>query len=153
MELTGRVVDQADILSPATEVALVNQLSNLEQRSSDQLVVATTKSLNQDEIERYSLELARCWQIGNSSQNNGLMVLIAPNERKARIEVGRGLEDFVKDEEASAIMRKTIIPNFKNGDYDQGVEEGVAAIISELTSDSTAAAARFAASRLQGQKR
>jgi uncharacterized protein len=151
--LTGRVVDQAGILSTSSEAALNAQLASLEQRSSDQLVVVTTNSLNGYELEDYSLELSRCWSVGHEGVDNGIVVLIAPTQRKARIEVGRGLEDFVKDEEAKVIMNTAMVPAFKNGDYEGGMQAGVAAIIRELTGDSTAAAARYAATHLKGQKR
>lgn len=153
LDLSGRVVDQAGILSAANEAALTRKLEALSRLTSDQLVVATTTSLNNYEIEEYSINLARCWQVGAQKQSNGIMLLVAPSERKARIEVGKGLEDFVKDEEAKVIMTQAMLPNFNGGNYDEGVDAGVNALIAELTADSAAAAARYSATHLQGQKR
>jgi uncharacterized protein len=147
LALTGRVVDSANILSPATEQQLTDQLRQLETSTSDQVVVATTPSMEGEDVLFYSVDLARCWNIGTKRLNNGLLVLVAPNEQKARIEVGRGLESILSDEEAKVIMKKDIIANFKLGKFDEGTKSGVTAILRALTDDSAAAAARLAATR------
>ncbi len=133
LELTGRVMDAAEIFKPNFEEALTSKLAKLEKDTKVQLVVATTPDLEGHEIEFYSLELANSWGIGSEERDDGLILLVAPNERKVRIEVGRGLEASVKDEEAKEIIRDTIIPEFENGDYEAGVEAGVEKLILEVT--------------------
>src|SRR5215475_14006114 len=90
--LTGRVVDQENLLSPITIADLERKLADLEQKSGIQLVVATVPSLGGDEIEPYANQLFRAWKLGEAKQNNGVLLLIAPNQRRVRIEVGYGLE-------------------------------------------------------------
>src|ERR1700744_4277452 len=90
--LTGRVVDQANILSPVTKADLESKLADLEQKSRIQLVVATVSSLDGEEIEPYANGLFRAWKLGDAKDNNGALLLVAPKERRVRIEVGYGLE-------------------------------------------------------------
>lgn len=134
LELTGRVVDAAEILSPEFETALTERLARLEQETLVQLVVATTPSLQGHEIEEYSFKLANAWGIGDAERNDGLLILVAPNERRVRIEVGRGLEQAVKDEEAFLIIKDSITPHFRTGDYESGVSAGVDGLVSEVSS-------------------
>ena len=94
--LTGRVVDQANILSPVTKADLERKLADLEQKSRIQLVVATVPSLDGEEIEPYANELFRTWKLGEKTKNNGVLLLVAPNQRKVRIEVGYGLEGVAR---------------------------------------------------------
>src|SRR5687767_12165911 len=96
-ELTGRVVDQADLLNPQQEAELTQRLEALEKASSRQLVVATVTRLEDYPIEDYGYRLGRHWGIGQSEANNGIILLVAPNERKVRIEVGYGLEPIMTD--------------------------------------------------------
>lgn len=133
LELTGRVVDAADILSGPAEDQLNAKLEGLEEDTGVQLVVATTRSLGGHQIEDYSVDLANDWGIGSAERNDGLLLLVAPNERKVRIEVGRGLEASVEDEEAAEIIRDHIVPSFSEEDYDRGVDTGVDALIREVT--------------------
>lgn len=133
LELTGRVVDAADVLSGSAEERLNTKLEALENDTGVQLVVATTPSLGGFLIDDYSLDLANDWGIGSAERNDGLLLLVAPNERKVRIEVGRGLEASVKDEEAAEIIRDDIVPSFSKEDYDSGVDAGVDALIREVT--------------------
>ena len=96
--LTGRVVDEANILDPATQrAALTQKLADLEAKSTDQVVVVTLKSLQGTSIEDYGYQLGRHWQIGQKDKNNGVLLIVAPNERKVRIEVGYGLEGTLTD--------------------------------------------------------
>lgn len=132
--LTGRVVDQADVLSPATERVLNQQLSELEKTTSDQLVVVTTSSLGGRTIEDYSLALGRSWKIGRADIDNGVVLLIAPNERRLRVEVGNGLEALLTDQRAAAAVR-VMSSDLQNGGYDAAVTAGVADIVSVLKSD------------------
>ncbi len=135
-ELTGRVVDQARILSPVTIADLERKLADLEQKSGIQLVVATVASLDGQEIEPYANELFRAWKLGEAKKNNGVLLLIAPKEHRMRIEVGYGLEGTLTDAVSSLIIANAIAPRFKAGDYDGGVTRGVNDIITALTTDS-----------------
>ena len=122
--LTSRVVDEAQILSPHTKRLLEKKLKNLEENTSVQLVVASVKSLEGMSIEEYGYKLGRHWGIGQKKKNNGVILLIAPNEKKVRIEVGYGLEGDITDAKAFLIIND-IIPYFKKGNYDAGVVKGV----------------------------
>ncbi len=134
--LTGRVVDDAHILSAVTTADLERKLASLEQKSGIQLVVATVSSLNGEEIEPYANALFRTWKLGEAKQNNGVLLLIAPKERRMRIEVGYGLEGTLTDAVSSVIIANAIAPRFKAGDFDGGVTRGVDDIITALTTDS-----------------
>ncbi len=134
--LTGRVVDEAKILSPVTSADLERKLTDLEQKSGIQLVVATVPSLGGEEIEPYANELFRAWKLGEATKNNGVLLLIAPKERRVRIEVGYGLEGTLTDAVSSIIISNAIAPRFKAGDFDGGVTRGVDDIITALTTDS-----------------
>ena len=134
--LTGRVVDQANILSPLTKADLERKLADLEQKSSIQLVVATVPSLGGEEIEPYANELFRAWKLGEAKENNGALLLIAPKERRVRIEVGYGLEGTLTDAVSSIIIANAIAPRFKAGDFNGGVTRGVDDIITAVTTDS-----------------
>ena len=134
--LTGRVVDDAHILSPVTIADLERKLADLEQKSGIQLVVATVPSLEGEEIEPYANELFRAWKLGEAKKNNGVLLLVAPKERRVRIEVGYGLEGTLTDAVSSLIIANAIAPRFKAGDFDGGVTRGVDDIITALTTDS-----------------
>ena len=105
--LTGRVVDDAHLLTPADKAAIEADLKALEAKSSDQLVVYTTNSLQGYPIEDYGYQLGRAWGIGQKGTNNGVLLIVAPTERKVRIEVGRGLEPQLTDLMTSLIIRNT----------------------------------------------
>lgn len=143
--LTGRVVDQANLLDPATEQALTDKLAMLETKSSDQLVVVTVNSLQGYEIEDYGYQLGRAWGIGQKQTNNGALLIIAPNEKKVRVEVGYGLEPILTDAFSSSVIQNDILPSFRSGDYQTGVVKGVDAIIGQLSLDPAEAQARAAA--------
>jgi len=133
LPLTGRVVDAADILSEGFEVSLTAQLAKLEEDTQVQFVVATAPDLKGRDIAFYSIDLANAWGIGSEERDDGLMLLVAPNERSVRIEVGYGLEASVKDEEAAEIIERDIIPAFSEGDYETGVANGVESLIREVS--------------------
>jgi uncharacterized protein len=134
--LTGRVVDQANILSPVTVADLERKLADLEQKSRIQLVVATVPSLGGEEIEPYANGLFRAWKLGEAKDNNGALLLVAPKERRVRIEVGYGLEGTLTDAVSSIIISNAIAPRFKAGDFNGGVTRGVDDIITTLSTDS-----------------
>ena len=127
--LTGRVTDAAGILPADTVSALDARLAALEKQTSIQLVVATVPDLQGYEIDEYGYQLGRTWGIGQKGKNNGALLLVAPNERKVRIEVGYGLEGTLTDALTSQIIRRDIIPRFKAGDMAGGVVAGSNAII------------------------
>jgi uncharacterized protein len=127
--LTGRVTDAAGILPADTVSALDAKLAALEKQTSIQLVVATVPDLEGYEIDEYGYQLGRAWGIGQKGKNNGALLLVAPKERKVRIEVGYGLEGTLTDALTSQIIRRDIIPRFKAGDMAGGVVAGSDAII------------------------
>jgi uncharacterized protein len=130
--LTGRVVDDAGILSPATRERLTSMLAQEEQKTGDQVVVVTLKSLQGYTIEDYGYQLGRHWGIGQKGKDNGALLLIAPHERRVRIEVGYGLEGQLTDAQSRVIIERAIRPAFRRGDYDAGVLAGTAAILDVL---------------------
>jgi uncharacterized protein len=136
-ELTGRVVDQAGVMSQTSRDEITAKSQALEQQSGIQLVVATIKSLEGGDIETYANELFRTWKLGQTQKNNGVLLLVAPNEHKVRIEVGYGLEGTLTDALSSVIISSAIIPRFKTGDFSGGIERGVDGIISVLNGDTT----------------
>ncbi|MFC5343303.1 YgcG family protein [Brevundimonas staleyi] len=143
--LSGRVVDQADLLSPRQEAAITGKLAQLETQTGDQFVVVTLSSLQDYEIEDYGYRLGRHWGIGQSENDSGVLLIVAPNERKVRIEVGYGLEPVLTDALSARIIQTDILPPFRDGDFAQGIEAGVDAVITQLTLDPAEAQARAAA--------
>lgn len=134
LTLTGRVVDTANLLSPAQEQALTARLALLEDGGKGpQFVVATTQTLRGQDINFYSIDLARAWRIGSKARNDGVLLLIAPNERKVRIEVGTGLEKRLPDETCREIIQTTLLPAFRAGDMAGGIERGIDAVIAQLS--------------------
>ena len=133
--LTGRVVDQAGVIPPNTRAALETKLMDLEDKSGIQLVVATVTSLQGRDIETFANQLFRTWKLGEAKKNNGVLLLVAPAERKVRIEVGYGLEGTLTDALSQVIIASAIVPRFKANDYPGGIERGVDGIISVLTTD------------------
>src|SRR5512145_664322 len=133
--LSGRVVDNAQLLSPEDRAALNAELKALEDKSSDQLVVVTLPSLQGYTIEDYGYQLGRHWGIGTAKLNNGVLLIVAPNERKVRIEVGRGLEPTLTDTLSSIVINNAILPRFRAGDFAGGIKDGVSDIVRVLTGD------------------
>jgi uncharacterized protein len=135
--LSGRVVDQANIIPADTRSAIIVKLAELESKSGIQLVVATVNSLEGQEIEPYANELFRTWGLGQKEKNNGVLLLVAPNEHRVRIEVGYGLEGTLTDALSKVIITNAITPRFKTGDFGGGIARGVDDIITVLTTDSS----------------
>jgi uncharacterized protein len=133
--LTGRVVDEAGLLSAADRAALESELAALEAKSTDQVVVAIVKSLQGYPIEDFGLALGRKWGIGQQGKDNGVLILVAPNERKVRIDVGRRLEPLLPDGKAGTIVRTSIVPAFRRGDFAGGIRAGVRDVTAVLTGD------------------
>lgn len=130
--LTGRVVDDAKLLSPQVETQLTSKLENLEQTTGRQLVVVTLPSLQGYEIEDYGYQLGRAWGIGEKGKNSGVLLIVAPNERKVRIEVGYGLEPILTDALSSVIIQSAVLPKFREGDMEGGVVAGTDALVQQL---------------------
>jgi uncharacterized protein len=147
--LTGRVVDDAGILSSDTKSDLTRKLAALEQKTSRQLVVVTLPSLQGYEISDYGYQLGRSWGIGQKGLNNGILFIVAPNEHKTRIEVGYGLEPIVTDAFSSVVIQTQVLPKFRSGDFNAGVEAGVDALIQQLSLDPSEAERRAAVAAQQ----
>ena len=130
--LTGRVVDTADIIPADVEAQLTAKLEALETQSQRQLVVATVPSLQGYDISDYGYQLGREWGLGDAQRNDGALLIVAPNERKVRIEVGYGLEGYLTDALSALIIQNEILPAFRDGDMPGGVVAGTDAIISQL---------------------
>lgn len=146
-ELTGRVVDDASLLSYPEEVAITADLKALEDKSSDQLVVVTLPSLQGYTIEDFGYQLGRHWGIGTAKWDNGVVLIVAPKERKVRIEVGRGLEGTLTDALSKIIIENAILPRFREGDFAGGIKNGVRDVVLVLTGDAAEVEARAKARR------
>jgi uncharacterized protein len=133
--LSGRVVDEANIIDQPTRAALTQKLADLEAKTTDQLVVVTLKSLQGTSIEDFGVQLGRHWQIGQKDKNNGVLLIVVPSERRVRIEVGYGLEGTLTDAVSRLIIENAIIPRFRTNDFAGGITRGVDDIISVLTGD------------------
>ena len=131
------MVDQANVISSAERAALDDKLRTLEDKSGIQLVVATVSSLGDQEIEPYANALFRAWKLGEAKKNDGVLFLVAPKERKVRIEVGYGLEGTLTDATSKIIILNAVAPRFKAGDFDGGIARGVDDVITTLTTDSS----------------
>lgn len=144
--LTGRIVDGANILSPQTRASLDAKLEALETKTSRQLVLVTAPSLQGYEIEDYGYKLGRAWGIGEKGRDNGVLLIVAPNERRVRIEVGYGLEGVLTDALSNVILQAQVLPKFRTGDFEGGVVAGADALIEQLSLPDDQAKARVTAS-------
>ena len=135
--LTGRIVDQANVISAGARQTIETKLVELETKSGIQLVVATVNSLEGQEIEPYANALFRKWQLGEKAKNNGVLLLVAPKERRVRVEVGYGLEGTLTDALGKVIITNAITPRLKTGDFSDGISRGVDDIITVLTTDAS----------------
>ena len=121
------------MLSPAAEQQLTEELATLEASTGRQVVVATLPSLQGYEIEDYGYQLGRTWKIGDEKRDDGVLLIIAPNDRKVRVEVGYGLEPILTDALSSTIIQTAILPAFKAGKMEEGVVAGTRAIVQQLS--------------------
>jgi uncharacterized protein len=140
--LTGRVVDNAEVLKPATRDQIAALLKAHEDKTSNQIAVLTLSTLDGESVEGYATRVFEGWKLGQKGKDNGVLVVVVPNDRKMRIEVGYGLEGTLPDVGAARIIRNVMTPAFKAGDYDKGVGEGVAAIVATLEGRGDAAGAQ-----------
>lgn len=136
--LTGHVVDGADLLSEDEEARLAELPARLAQRTGDQFAVVTVPTLGGYAIQDFGVALGRSWRLGQADKDNGILLIVAPNERKARIEVGYGLEPILTNERAAQIMQSDLIPAFRRGAFALGIEEGSRAIVATLVSQADA---------------
>ncbi|MCL9653758.1 TPM domain-containing protein [Pseudomonas protegens] len=127
--LTGRVVDDAQMIEPSVRAQLTRQLQAHEQATSEQVVVVTLPDLQGASIEEFGYQLGRHWGIGQKDKNNGALLIVARDERKLRIEVGYGLEERLTDAQASVIINQVITPAFKTGQFSKGISDGVSAML------------------------
>ena len=136
--LSGRVNDYAEILSSQTVAELDAELKAFEDSTSNQVVVLTISSLEGENLEEYSMKVAETWKLGQKGKDNGVLLLVAKNDRKIRIEVGYGLEGTLTDALCSVIIQREILPEFRNGDYNAGITAGVNAILGAIEGTFTA---------------
>ncbi len=130
--LSGRVVDHAEILSAPVREKIGEKLKAHELKSTDQVVVLTVPTIGDESIEQYATRVFADWKLGQQGKDNGVLLIVAPKDRKMRIEVGYGLEGTLTDAISSRIIRNEMTPRFKSGDYDGGIDAGVTAIIARL---------------------
>ena len=128
-KLQGYVNDYADMMSPSAKAELENELRAFEQTDSTQIVILTTPSLEGEGIEDFSIKVADSWKIGQAGKDNGIIFIVAKQDRKMRIEAGRGLEGKLTDLMAGRIIDLVVKPRFKRGDFDGGFIAGVSALI------------------------
>lgn len=131
-KLTGRVVDEAGLLSPVTRAELSSRLARLEKATGHQLVILTVRSLKGQTIEDFGVRVGRTWGLGRRGVDDGVLLIVAPTERKVRIEVGYGLEKQLSDPLCAKIIRERIVPRFAKGDMSGGIVAGTDAIIASL---------------------
>jgi len=136
--LHGRVNDLADVLSDSEESSLANFLASFEQQTSNQIAVLTVPTLAGESIEEYAIRVARAWKLGTGERNNGALLLVAPQERKVRIEVGYGLEGALTDAESKLIIANVIVPRFRDGDFGTGIRLGARAMAEATQGEYTA---------------
>lgn len=130
--LSGRVVDDAGILSSDTRDSLTNLLAEHERQTGNQVVVVTVKSLQGTTIEQYGYQLGRAWGIGIKGKNNGAMLIVSPSTHDVRIEVGYGLEGLLTDAQSKLIIENVMLPKFRSGDYDGGIRDGTVTVLQAL---------------------
>jgi len=131
--LSGRVVDEAGVLDPSVRQHLTTQLAALEQKTSDQVVVATVRSLQGYSVEDYANRLFRAWRLGQSTTNNGVLLLVARSDHKVRIEVGYGLEGTLPDAVAKLIIEELMVSRLRANQFDAAIESAVTSIVDVLT--------------------
>lgn len=128
-KLNRRVTDLAGILSPSEEARLEENLMVFENETSNQIAVLIINSLDGESIEQYSIQVVDQWQLGTAQKDNGVLLLIAVQDRQVRIEVGYGLEGVLTDLISFQIIRNVIAPPFRNGNYYAGIDQGLRAIM------------------------
>jgi uncharacterized protein len=134
--LSGRVNDQARVLSEQTRQRLTNRLAAYEQSTGHQLAVLTVPTLDGDPIEDFSIRVVEAWKLGRKDRDDGILLLVASGDKKVRIEVGYGLEGDLPDAAAGRIIRDVMAPHFRRGDFDTGISAAVDAILAKTGGES-----------------
>ncbi|HKB83522.1 MAG TPA: TPM domain-containing protein [Burkholderiales bacterium] len=137
--LSGRVVDQAEILSAPARGRIGNMLQAHERKTGNQIAILTIDGMGPESIEDFAVRVFESWKLGSREKNNGVLIVVAPRERRMRIEVGYGLEGTLTDVAADRIIRNLMTPRFREGNYDVGVEAGATAVIQILENRQPAA--------------
>ena len=132
LALAGRVTDAANLLDGSQEAELSDRLEELERSTGHQMVVVAVTTLGGEDVSAFTRDLGNAWGIGRAGENDGLILLVAPNERKVRIEVGYGLEKTLPNDLCHRIIQDEILPHFRRGDYPRGIEAGANALIVRL---------------------
>src|SRR5437016_1461924 len=130
--LTGRIVDNAHLLPADRTASLSAELATHEARTGNQVAVLTLPSLEGEPLEEFSHRVATAWKLGRKGTDNGVLILVVPNDRKVRIEVGYGLEGTLTDLKSSRIIREEMVPQFRNGDFSGGIAAGVRAVLGTI---------------------
>ncbi len=115
------VEDYANVINPADERSLNGILQELEQKTGTQYIILTVDTIGNTTIERFSIDLAQKWKLGQKGKDNGMLFVLAKNDRKWRFEVGYGLEGFVTDQYCGRIGREVLVPYLQKGDYSRGI--------------------------------
>ena len=137
--LTGRIVDDANLLPPQLKETLTQDLAEHERRTGNQVAVLTLPGLQGEPLEEFSHRVATTWKLGQKGTDNGVLLLISPQDRQIRIEVGYGLEGVLTDAATSRIIRNEMVPHFRKGDYAQGIAAGAKAIMATIEGTYSAA--------------
>ncbi|MBZ0271215.1 TPM domain-containing protein [bacterium] len=148
--LTARVNDYANILDATQEQQLEAALAAFEEKTSTQIVVLTTPSLEGEAIEEFGIRVAEAWRIGQKGKDNGAILIVAPNDRLVRIEVGYGLEGALTDLESSRIIRNVVVPAFKSGSFFAGIAGGVDGMMKATEGEFKAEGVRMKDDRTRG---
>jgi uncharacterized protein len=130
--LTGRVNDNAQILSEEIKTVLSEALKAHEEKTTNQVVVLTLQTLGGENVEDFAFRVFNDWQLGQKDKDNGILIMVVPNDRKMRIEVGYGLESEMTDLLAGKIIRDIMTPRFRDGDFNGGITEGTMAVLAAL---------------------
>lgn len=130
--LSGRVNDSAGMLSPGARQLLESELAAFEKAESTQVVLLTVPSLEGEPIEQFGIRVAEAWRIGRQGTDNGVILILSKQERKVRIEVGRGLEGRLTDLTSGRIIRNEMAPRLKAGDVEGGISAGLAAVMAAV---------------------
>lgn len=137
--LTGRVVDNAELLGADTRRRLAETLRRHEQKTGNQIAVLTVPTIHGESIEEYAVRVFEQWKLGEKGKDNGVLVVVVPQDRRMRIEVGYGLEGMLTDAHASRIIRNLMTPRFRKGDFSGGISRGVDAVVAQLEGKPAAA--------------
>jgi len=128
----GFVNDFANIIDPQTRVRLDSMLTQFKKATANEIVVAPVQTLDNEPIENYAVAMFKDWGVGPAREDNGILILVAPNDRQIRIEVGYGLEPYINDALAGRIVRDTMIPHFRDGNFSLGILNGAVEVVSTV---------------------